>query len=51
MNVHNAMHVALPAVAREDDDLLFGLDRNHEWRTLLRCARVGLTRVSLWAAI
>jgi hypothetical protein len=30
------VQLALPAVAREHDDLYFGLDRNQEWRTLMR---------------
>lgn len=36
INPHNRVQLALPAVAREHDDLYFGLDRNQEWRTLMR---------------
>lgn len=36
INPYNRVQLALPAVAREHDDLYFGLDRNQEWRTLMR---------------
>jgi hypothetical protein len=35
-NPYNAIHLALPAVASEFDDIYYGIDRNRDWRRLLR---------------